>query len=144
MKTRRKAVLSAFLCLVVGLIIGNAISPYILHSEKRTAYDERLRDVQAVYTDDGTALRITAVQPLWQGESDESRINLELQGISYGSSPVRVTFDKPDSPVGNPVYSLYIQDVHVQPDAVLRIWYADSQDKVLAERTVSLRADDGR
>ena len=62
MKTRRKAVLSAFLCLVVGLIIGNAISPYILHSEKRAAYDERLRDVQAVYTDDGTALRITAAQ----------------------------------------------------------------------------------
>lgn len=79
-----------------------------------------------------------------RGRSDESRINLELQGISYGSSPVRVTFDKPDSPAGTPVYSLYIQDVHVQPDAVLRIWYADSQDKVLAERTVSLRADDGR
>lgn len=138
-----KKVLPSCLLVVISLLIGYGIAAdrYKTEPVEPISYEKRLESTTSMYTEgypSAPAWCIGSRFPLWQTEFfDENRLYMEVNGIVSDGSPIEISF-KGMREETDP-YFMLVRGITALPEgASMRIWYADTQDNVLAEKTFNL------
>lgn len=138
-----KIVVLSCLCLIIGLTVGYGVAAdkYKTEPVEPISYEKRLESTTSMYTEgypSDPAWYMGSRFPLWQTEFfDENRLYMEVNGIVSDGSAIKISF-KGMREETDP-YFLLVRGITALPEgASMRIWYADTQDNVLAEKTFNL------
>ena len=134
-----KIIVLSCLCLIIGLAAGYGVAADRYKTEPVTpvSYEKRLETTSGTYFTRDSALYMLSLYPFWQGmDLTTDHLEIELNGIVSDGSPILIRMRGPNEQDPDMPYSFLAHKVSLLPDgASMCIRYADSQDKVLAEKT---------